>query len=172
MKRFVRRALSTVQEVLPHRVQEKEGRNAVHGRRSVLWRNNNISSRSAEESSSEDEASDTEHNVNAQVKALEDPETNGNRSTSLTNERSNQTAEQRTSSLGMGRQVFGNLKYTEKEVIHNLLPYVYTLPDLNTWCARTDGIYILCDPCFDLPANWTETFDEVSINPSNATRTG
>lgn len=36
----------------------------------------------------------------------------------------------------------------------NLLPYVYTMPDINTLVAETDGVYILCDPLFELPRIW------------------
>lgn len=55
----------------------------------------------------------------------------------------------------------GRAKYAERPLAENLLPYVYTLPEPNTWCAETDGVYILCDPSYDLPRKWTETANEV-----------
>lgn len=58
-------------------------------------------------------------------------------------------------------QVPGRAKYLERPVAENILPYVYTLPEPNTWCSETDGIFILCDPSFDLPSKWTETADAV-----------
>lgn len=50
----------------------------------------------------------------------------------------------------------GSGKYTERQVAGNLLPYVYTYPDPNTWCAENDGIYILCESSLDLPRKWSE----------------
>lgn len=50
----------------------------------------------------------------------------------------------------------GSGKYVERQTAGNLLPYVYTYPDPNTWCAETDGIYILCESDRDLPRKWTE----------------
>lgn len=51
-------------------------------------------------------------------------------------------------------------KFRERPVTHNLLPYVYTLPEPYTLCAETDGIYCLSHPGFDLSAKWEETKDE------------
>lgn len=59
-------------------------------------------------------------------------------------------------------EVPGPSKYLERPLPENLLPYVYTLPDPNTWCAQNDGIFILTDPSFDLPSKWTETANEAS----------
>lgn len=55
----------------------------------------------------------------------------------------------------------GRSKYSERPNAENLLPYVYTLPDPNTWCGENDGIFIICDPSFDLPGKWTETLTEL-----------
>lgn len=57
-------------------------------------------------------------------------------------------------------EVPGRVKYMERPRADNLLPYVYTLPDPNTWCAETDGIFILCAPSFELPSKWLETSQE------------
>ena len=57
----------------------------------------------------------------------------------------------------------GRAKYSERPNAENLLPYVYTLPDPNTWCGENDGIFILCDPSFDLPGKWTETVNDSSL---------
>lgn len=64
-------------------------------------------------------------------------------------------------------RVPGRAKCLERPIAENLLPYVYTMPEPNTWCAPTDGIYILCDPSFDLPSKWTETAND--IQPPNTT---
>eukprot|EP00178_Gracilaria_changii_P019017 TRINITY_DN553_c0_g1_i1.p1 TRINITY_DN553_c0_g1~~TRINITY_DN553_c0_g1_i1.p1 ORF type:complete len:1328 (-),score=151.34 TRINITY_DN553_c0_g1_i1:1808-5791(-) len=170
LKRFVHRSLGTVQAVLPHGVQEEKGRNAVHGRWGSSTPNDNTSSRLDEDTSSEGDASEKEENANARYQPTETPNTIGNGSTPFSNEKNRKTAELTNMHPGIGREVLGKVKYAEREVIHNLLPYVYTLPDLNTWCARTDGIYILCDPCFDLPTNWTDTFDEADNKPSSSPR--
>ena len=53
-------------------------------------------------------------------------------------------------------EVPGQVKYTERKGSESLLPYVFTLPDPNTWCAETDGIYIFCHPSFELPSKWSE----------------
>lgn len=36
----------------------------------------------------------------------------------------------------------------------NVLPYVFTMPDPETYVAETDAIYVLCDHSYELPANW------------------
>lgn len=59
----------------------------------------------------------------------------------------------------------GRSKYSERPHAENLLPYVYTLPDPNTWCGENDGIFIICDPSFDLPGKWTETLTELDPKP-------
>lgn len=58
-------------------------------------------------------------------------------------------------------EVPGQVRYTERMEAENLLPYVFTLPDPNTWCSETDGIYILCHPSLDLPRRWCETSSEL-----------
>lgn len=47
-------------------------------------------------------------------------------------------------------------EYKQDKVAGNLLPYVFTLPDANTLVAMTDGVYILCDPKFELPRVWPQ----------------
>lgn len=72
--------------------------------------------------------------------------------------------------LGNGEESFevpGQTKYKERPVTDNLLPYVYTMPDPNTLCAETDGIYILCHPSLELSEKWTET---VANNNDNESR--
>lgn len=36
----------------------------------------------------------------------------------------------------------------------NMLPYVYTMPEVNTLVAESDAVYVLCDATFVLPRNW------------------
>lgn len=71
--------------------------------------------------------------------------------------------------LGNGDESFevpGQTKYKERPVTQNLLPYVYTMPDPNTLCAETDGIYILCHPSLELSEKWTETVANNTDNES------
>lgn len=58
-------------------------------------------------------------------------------------------------------EVLGQPKYRERQILQNMLPYVYTLPDPNTLCAERDGIYVLCDPCYDLSSRWIEDLGDI-----------
>lgn len=64
-----------------------------------------------------------------------------------------------TDSLRNNRVVDDDFAYDEKPSPGNLLPYVYTLPDPATLVSDTDGVYLLCDPTFDMPRDWPRPND-------------
>lgn len=61
-------------------------------------------------------------------------------------------------------EVPGPTKYREHPFPQNMLPYVYTLPEPNTLCAESDGVYILAAPSFQLSSRWAEA---TSNDPSD-----
>eukprot|EP00737_Agarophyton_chilense_P002699 gb/GEZJ01003097.1/.p1 GENE.gb/GEZJ01003097.1/~~gb/GEZJ01003097.1/.p1 ORF type:complete len:1328 (+),score=172.84 gb/GEZJ01003097.1/:804-4787(+) len=171
VRRLLRRVFGTFREVLPSHVQEQEGRNEVHGRLNGEAHNDEMAVASDEDTSSTidvNDASDADFTTDAQNQLSGFAGTNEKKYTAPA-DKEGHGATGAASRIHTVTYVLGQLKYTEKAVIDNLLPYVYTHPDLNTLCAKTDGVFVLCDPCFDLPANWRDTFDEV-IKPKDRTR--
>jgi len=59
-------------------------------------------------------------------------------------------------------------EYRQDSERRNVLPYVYTLPDANTLVAETDGVYILCEPAFELPRVWPRPKKESSSNTNTS----
>lgn len=171
---FLRRVFGTVAEVLPHEVQQEIGKHEVHGVRS----NSTSSTRDSgdkESSESQNEGPKNETNAsshrdnnirrseqnidsNERVTPSHDNQNGGPGVASHHSKRLFNSISRREQNL----EVPGAARYKEKRDILNLLPYVYTLPDPNTWCGEKDAVYVLCDPKFDLPENWTDTSDEVN----------
>lgn len=171
--------LRHIAEVAPSKVREEHDRNEVHGRTGGVGSSDTSESSDAgdfaetlegdfggesDRKAGHDQSSDV---VSAeQVQEAVPPEGGAPRHhASLFNRpRTGVLSPRRKEFLGRflfnaddSFEVPGQAKYKERVVTQNLLPYVFTLPDPNTLCAETDGIFVLCHPCFDLSAKWEET---------------
>lgn len=177
----------TVKDILPQNRRDAQGRHEVHGLSGHFGEGYDSDSSSDEAAFNyayEANVENLHEHREQQRKGAQD----GNGSKSQTNGTSENTANEDGAGKAkwvppkagaMFAKIFshdsdesldvpGQTRYAEQIVSGNLLPYVYTMPDPNTWCAETDGIYVLCHPSFDLPEHWYETaFD---VNPRKASK--
>ncbi|PXF45685.1 hypothetical protein BWQ96_04589 [Gracilariopsis chorda] len=170
---FLRRVFGTAAEVLPHEVQQQQGKHEVHG---IMSSNSSPSGDSDDKVSRYSQKMDSESIIDANSHhdgnlERSEPNHGSERVTSFHGNHNGRPGEASKCSTALPNsaqrrelnlEVPGLARYKEQRDIHNLLPYVYTLPDPNTWCGEKDAVYVLCDPKFDLPENWTDTSDEVN----------